>query len=89
MTLSYRGDAFSRAKAKNRMRIESAARNGSVNVRLGSRVNAIGHDVVELEINGVRQKIRNDTVIVCAGGILPTAFLKNIGIRMETKHGTR
>lgn len=89
VTLSYRGDAFSRAKAKNRMRIESAARNGSVNVRLGSLVNAIGHDVVELEINGVRQKIRNDTVIVCAGGILPTAFLKNIGIRMETKHGTR
>jgi hypothetical protein len=27
-------------------------------------------------------------VIVCAGGILPTAFLKSIGIDTETKYGT-
>jgi len=33
-------------------------------------------------------KIMNDAVIVCAGGILPTAFLKSIGIEVETKYGT-
>jgi thioredoxin reductase (NADPH) len=27
-------------------------------------------------------------VIVCAGGILPTPFLKTIGIEVETKYGT-
>jgi len=30
----------------------------------------------------------NDAVIVNAGGILPTAFLKEIGIDVETKYGT-
>lgn len=29
----------------------------------------------------------NDAVIVCAGGILPDGFLKEIGITVETKHG--
>ena len=32
--------------------------------------------------------IDNDAVIVCAGGILPTPFLKSIGIEVETKYGT-
>ncbi len=32
--------------------------------------------------------IPNDAVIVCAGGILPTPFLKEIGIEVETKYGT-
>ncbi len=29
----------------------------------------------------------NDAVIVCAGGVLPTEFLKNSGVRIETKFG--
>jgi hypothetical protein len=29
----------------------------------------------------------NDAVIVCAGGILPTPLLKEIGVIVETKHG--
>jgi thioredoxin reductase (NADPH) len=34
------------------------------------------------------EPVPNDTVIVCAGGVLPTPLLKDIGIRFETKHGT-
>jgi hypothetical protein len=30
----------------------------------------------------------NDAIIVCAGGILPTPFLKEIGVMVETKFGT-
>ena len=30
----------------------------------------------------------NDAVIVCAGGVLPTAMLQSIGVRVETKRGT-
>lgn len=30
----------------------------------------------------------NDAVIVCAGGILPNGFLKEIGITVETKYGS-
>jgi len=33
-------------------------------------------------------RIKNDAVIVCAGGILPTTFLQNIGIEVERKYGT-
>jgi hypothetical protein len=33
-------------------------------------------------------KVKNDAVIVCAGGILPAAFLKSIGIEVETKYWT-
>jgi thioredoxin reductase (NADPH) len=41
-----------------------------------------------IEYNGQQISLRNDAVIVCAGGILPTAFLKSVGIDVETKYGT-
>jgi hypothetical protein len=34
-------------------------------------------------------KLKNDFVVVSAGGILPTAFLNTIGINVETKWGTK
>lgn len=89
VTLSYRGEAFSRAKAKNRRRVEEAANFGRIDVRLVSRVLAIGRDAVEIETKGERQHIANDAVVVCAGGVMPKNLLENIGIRMETKHGTQ
>ena len=33
-------------------------------------------------------QLKNDAVIVCVGGILPTAFLKSAGIEVETRYGT-
>jgi hypothetical protein len=53
-----------------------------------SEVKQIGADLVELAQRERRIRIANDAVIVCAGGILPTAFLKSIGIEVETKYGT-
>jgi hypothetical protein len=29
----------------------------------------------------------NEAVIVCAGGVLPTAFLRSIGLDVRTLHG--
>ena len=47
------------------------------------------HDILlVLETDKGKGKLPNDAVIICAGGILPTGFLKNIGIEVETKHGT-
>jgi hypothetical protein len=40
-----------------------------------------------LEQEGEGIRIANDAVIINAGGILPTAFLKDLGISIETKHG--
>jgi hypothetical protein len=33
-------------------------------------------------------EIPNQGVIVCAGGLLPTPFLKEIGVLVEEKFGT-
>jgi hypothetical protein len=55
---------------------------------LGSTVKSIGLDRVELAWKDKPIIRRNDAVIVCAGGILPTDFLKSMGISIETKYGT-
>ena len=89
VTLSYRSAAFTRAKKKNRDKLEAARAAGRVSVMLESTVQRIEPEHVEIEQHGKRSRIRNDAVIVNAGGILPTPLLKEIGIEVETKYGTR
>jgi thioredoxin reductase (NADPH) len=86
--LSYRGEAFGRAKPKNRARVDAAVQRGVLTVMLNSTVKAIGRDSVQIDHKGRKLSLRNDAVIVCAGGILPTAFLKSAGIEVQTKYGT-
>jgi thioredoxin reductase (NADPH) len=88
VTLSYRSDAFSRARAKNRDRVSAAVGSGRLEVVLNSTVEEIGTSDVSLKTREGIRTIRNDAVIVCAGGILPTKFLTDIGIDVETKFGT-
>ena len=88
VTLSYRSGAFSRAKQKNREKIETMANEGRIDVRLNSNVKEIKRDSVTIAIGDECKQIRNDSVIVSAGGILPTAFLQKIGINVETKWGS-
>ena len=88
VALSYRGDAFSRVKQKNRVRLDEARRAGQVDVILKSNVLSIDPDRVLLDQEGRSLALRNDAVIVSAGGVLPTDLLKSIGIAFETKHGT-
>ncbi|MBF8292038.1 MAG: 4Fe-4S ferredoxin [Steroidobacteraceae bacterium] len=86
--LSYRGDAFGRAKTKNRERVAAAEQSGRLRVMLKSQVQSIEPQAVELRADGVVGKVENDAVIVSAGGILPTDFLRSVGIEIETKYGT-
>jgi len=88
VTLSYRSESFSRAKEKNRMNIQQAASAGRLRVLLKSNVREISDTHVKLEQHGKMFELPNDAIIVCAGGILPTSFLKSIGIEVETKFGT-
>lgn len=88
VTLSYRGDAFQRAKTKNRDRVEAASQSGKLEVMLASKVAHIAPDNIALTLKGQTLTRRNGAVIVCAGGILPTDFLKSMGIGIETKYGT-
>jgi thioredoxin reductase (NADPH) len=88
VVLSYRGDAFSRAKPRNRDRIAAAERGGCVRVMLNSNVSRIANESVILEQEGNTLEVRNDAVIVSAGGVLPTDFLRRVGITVEAKYGT-
>jgi thioredoxin reductase/NAD-dependent dihydropyrimidine dehydrogenase PreA subunit len=88
VTLSYRGDAFGRAKPKNRQRVEAAADRGNLKLLLSSSVSQIHDDLVILEQGGKKLEIRNEAVIVSAGGVLPNEFLNKVGVRVETKYGT-
>ncbi|MEJ2509440.1 MAG: NAD(P)-binding domain-containing protein [Gammaproteobacteria bacterium] len=88
VALSYRSESFSRAKEKNRQKVEQAEAAGRLRVLLQSNVKQITEDEVVLDHQGERIALRNEAVIVSAGGILPTGFLKDIGVQVETKYGT-
>ena len=87
VTLSYRAEAFTRAKAKNRDQVTKAEASGSLTVLFESNVAAIHADSVDIDHRGATKSIKNDDVIVCAGGILPTKMLKSLGVQVETKYG--
>ncbi len=88
VTLSYRGEAFSRAKPRNRERVAAAAHSGRLQVLLESQVRRIGPDSVVLAVHGRELELANDAVIVSVGGILPAEFLQKVGVQVETKYGT-
>ena len=88
VTLSYRSAAFSRVKQKNRAALERLQQSGRLRVELESTVQRIDPDAVTLKTKGGPVRLRNEAVIVCAGGLLPTPLLQKIGIRFETKYGT-
>jgi thioredoxin reductase len=88
VTLSYRGEAFGRVKEKNRQRLQETEKSGRINVLLQSNVKKIDADKVTLDHAGKMIEIKNNAVIVSAGGVLPTPFLKEIGVMVETKFGT-
>jgi thioredoxin reductase len=86
--LSYRGAAFDRAKPRNRERVAAAERSGQLRVMLSSNVQKIADQSVTIEQTGRVHELPNDAVIVSAGGVLPSDFLRRIGISVETKYGT-
>jgi thioredoxin reductase (NADPH) len=88
VTLSYRSEAFSRVKQKNRELIQRAESARRLKVVLSSNVLEIGDGTVILDQGGMKITLKNDAVIVCAGGILPTQLLKDVGVQVDTKYGT-
>lgn len=87
VTLSYRGDAFSRVKPQNRERLDVALRAKKISVLLGSQVQRIDAGSVTISYAERSVEMPNEAVIVCAGGILPISLLRQIGINVDTHHG--
>jgi len=92
VTLSARGEsfgaAFSGAKAKNRDRLKAMSDEGKIKIYLKSGVKSIEKNTLVLKYEDKEVQLPNDGIIVCAGGTLPTPFLKSIGVMVETKFGT-
>ena len=88
VALSYRGAAFDRAKPLNRQRVAQANKEGRLKVLLSSNVQQIAKESVVVNLQGKPMELRNDAVIVSAGGVLPTEFLRSVGIEVATKYGT-
>jgi len=89
VTLSYRSESFSRIKPKNLERITQALKSGTVKVILNSEVSEILDNSVILKLKDSEDPkvIENDLVFIFAGGILPTKFLEEIGIKITKKFG--
>lgn len=87
VSISYRSPSFSRAKQKNQEKTAAASESGKLNLLMSTTVNRITEDAVIINQDDKEVEIKNDGILVCAGGILPTPFLKKIGIMVETKHG--
>lgn len=87
VTLSYRGAAFSRVKARNRDALASLQAAGRVRVALESNVVAIETGCVHLQSTQGLELLKNDAVIVCAGGQLPIGLLQRAGVAFDTHRG--
>lgn len=89
VTLSYRGDAFSRLKPKNQERVQFAISEGKLTLMLQSNpVEIMGNHVILKQVSdGSKIKLVNDLVYIFAGGELPIDFLQKAGIGITKKFG--
>lgn len=88
VTLSYRQNEFGRAREFNRTRILDAEKEKRLSILYQSNLTEIQENRVMLDHKGTRVEVLNDAVIVCAGGEMPTTFLRDVGVRLETRYGT-
>ncbi len=89
VAISCRGDdIFTRPKDKNRQQLNQSVEKKRITVYLDANVKEIGPDTVTLTHEGKEIEMKNDAVIVCAGGTLPTPMLKEIGVMVDTYYGT-
>lgn len=85
--LSYRGEAFSRIKPGNHERIQASMAQGEVEVLWSSSPEAIHPTRVTLSMNGGSVDVPATQIFVFIGGELPTHFLRECGVEIETHFG--
>lgn len=88
VTLSYRSKVFGKANPKIIDQASTEEKNGRLKLLLATTVKQIDEKTVTINTEKGEIEIDNDAVIVCAGGILPTPMLKDLGVEIETKHGS-
>ena len=89
VAISCLGDEiFTRPKDKNRQQLKQCVERKKITVYLNAKVKEIGTETVTLIHEGKDVEVKNDAVIVCAGGTLPTPMLKEMGVMVDTYFGT-
>lgn len=85
VTLSYRGESFTRVRQRNRQQLQQAQGEKHLCVLLGSMVKCILPETVVVAGTAGEITLRNDFVFVLVGGEAPEEFLRNLGIEMVYK----
>ena len=85
--MSYRGASFRRIKPKNHERVEAAVSAGRLDILWSTRLLRIEPDAVTYRNGGAPETLRNDYTFIFAGGELPTKFLRDCGVEIETRFG--
>jgi NADH dehydrogenase FAD-containing subunit len=78
---------FDRIKPKNQQKLDAASGAGKVKVLLKAQAKQIRGDAVTVDVGGQSQDVKNDFVLIFAGGVLPTAFLEKAGVQVQTMKG--
>ena len=87
VTLSYRREKLVRIKKKNEERFGALLAQGAVRPMFESQVVEIRPGSVVLEAQARQVELRNDHVLVAAGGDPPFTLLKQIGVRFGGTEG--
>lgn len=94
VSISYRGDSFTRCREPNRVRIAALAQKGRIACLFGTEVASIAEEEVTLKgadgaTGGQTKRLGNDFVLVLAGGELPLQFLEKMSVRVRRYEGER
>lgn len=89
VVLSYRGESLDRPKPENREALARLAKEGRIDLKLGTKVRSIQPQAVELTANnapsGVVQSIPAEKVFVLIGREAPLTFLRKAGVRIQNE----
>ena len=85
--ISYRGDGFRRVKPKNHERVEESLAAGSLEILWSTNLVRIEPDAVTYRNGDGEVRLPNDYAFIFAGGELPTKFLQDCGVEIDTKFG--
>ncbi len=84
VTISYRGESFTRIKERNNRAIAEAIRRNHVRVYYSSTVREIEANSVALDTAEGLMSVKNDIVFIFAGGETPFDFLRSVGVGFQT-----
>jgi len=87
VSISYRGDSFSKCRDANRKKIAGLVQARRVRELLSSEVDLINENEVVLTVAGSPQVLPNHFVIVNIGGEVPLEFLSKLQISLEKHFG--